>query len=243
VPWCGKVVVGTTDTLVKEPSLEPRALDEEVEFILKTAGDYLTRVPNRADVLSVFAGLRPLAAPKADGKKTKEISRGHKIIVSLSSLITMTGGKWTTYRKMGEDAIDQAIIVAGLDERTSSTMFLPIHGHEEGTSDDDHLRFYGSDRSHIKKLIKKDPSLGEKLHPKLDFIKAEVVWAVREEMARTIEDVLARRVRALFLDARTSMEMAPEVAELLAAELNWDEQRMADEIEKYRVLAEGYILQ
>jgi glycerol-3-phosphate dehydrogenase len=243
VPWCGKVVVGTTDTLVKEPSLEPRALDDEVEFILKTAGDYLTRVPNRADVLSVFAGLRPLAAPKADGKKTKEISRGHKIIVSLSSLITMTGGKWTTYRKMGEDAIDQAIIVAGLDERTSSTMFLPIHGHEEGTSDDDHLRFYGSDRSHIKKLIKKDPSLGEKLHPKLDFIKAEVVWAVREEMARTIEDVLARRVRALFLDARTSMEMAPEVAELLAAELNWDEQRMADEIEKYRVLAEGYILQ
>lgn len=243
VPWCGKVVVGTTDTLIKKSSLEPRALKREIDFILKTAGDYLTRVPKRSDVLSVFAGLRPLRAPKSDGKKTKEISRGHKIIVSLSGLITMTGGKWTTYRKMGEDAIDQAIIVAGLDESISSTQFMPIHGHEEEPSQEDTLGFYGSDREKIKALIKTDVSLGEKLHPKLRFIKAEVVWAVREEMARTIEDVLARRVRALFLDARASMEMAQPVAEIMAKELSWDEKRKATEINKYLALAEGYILQ
>jgi glycerol-3-phosphate dehydrogenase len=242
VPWYGKVVVGTTDTMIKEPSLEPRALDEEVEFILKTAGDYLTRVPSRQDVLSVFAGLRPLAAPKENSTKTKEISRGHKIIVSLSGMITMTGGKWTTYRKMGEDAIDQAIIVADLDERSSSTKFMPIHGHDEEAIDGAPLRFYGSDRHKILKLIEEDPRLGEKLHPKLDFMKAEVIWAVREEMARTIEDVLSRRVRALFLDARASVEMAEEVAGLMAPHLGWDGARVGKELEKYKSIAKGYIL-
>lgn len=242
VPWCGKVVVGTTDTLIKKSSLEPRALKKEVDFILKTAGTYLTRVPSRSDVLSVFAGLRPLVAPKADGKKTKEISRGHKIIVSLSSLITMTGGKWTTYRKMGEDTIDQAIIVAGLDERISSTKFMPIHGHTENPSKEDALSFYGSDRENIHKLVQNDPRLGEKLHPKLRFIKAEVVWAVREEMARNIEDVLARRVRALFLNAQASIEMSETVSRLMADELGWDESRITKEVDKYLALAQGYIL-
>ena len=242
VPWCGKVVVGTTDTMVKEPSLEPRALDNEVEFILKTAGDYLTRFPSRRDVLSVFAGLRPLAAPKENSTKTKEISRGHKIIVSLSGLITMTGGKWTTYRKMGEDTIDKAIIVADLDERGSSTKFMPIHGHDEEAVEGEWLRSYGSDRHKISELIKRDASLGERLHPKLDFTKAEVIWAVKEEMARTIEDVLARRVRALFLDARASMEMAESVADLMAPHMRWNEARIAKEIATYKSLAKGYIL-
>lgn len=242
VPWCGKVVVGTTDTLIEEPALEPRALKEEVEFIIKTAGDYLTRVPSRSDVLSVFAGMRPLVAPKADGKKTKEISRGHKIRVSLSGLITMTGGKWTTYRKMGEDAIDQAIIVSGLDERISVSRFMPIHGHQRKAPEDDILAAYGSDAPHIYQLIVEDAALGERIHPKLRFVKAEVVWAVREEMARTIEDVLARRVRALFLDARASMEMAETVAELMAPELGWTEAEITNQVKKYRELAEGYVL-
>lgn len=242
VPWCGKVVLGTTDTLVKKSSLEPRALEEEIGFILKTAGDYLTRVPSRADVKSVFAGLRPLVAPKKDGKKTKEISRGHKVVVSISGLITMTGGKWTTYRKMGEDTIDQAIIVAGLDERISSTQFLPIHGHASGPQMDDPLSAYGSDRAAIHKLIKANQDLAEKLHPDLNFIKAQVVWAVREEMARTVEDVLARRVRALFLDSRAAIEMAPEVARLMAAELNWNEEKTATEIKDFEKLAKGYML-
>ncbi|MGB6035503.1 MAG: FAD-dependent oxidoreductase, partial [Cryomorphaceae bacterium] len=243
VPWHEKVVVGTTDTLIKKPSLEPRALEEEIKFILKTAGQYLTRAPSRKDVLSIFAGLRPLSAPKEGGKKTKEISRGHKIIVSLSGLLTMTGGKWTTYRKMGEDAIDQAIIVAGLHERPSVTKQLSIHGFEQEVDMDDQLRFYGMDRHRIREIIQESPEMVETLHPRLKFVKAEVIWAVREEMARTIEDVLARRVRALFLDARASMEMAETVAKLMAPDLGWGEARIAEEVKKYKTLAEGYILQ
>jgi glycerol-3-phosphate dehydrogenase len=144
---------------------------------------------------------------------------------------------------MGEDVIDQAIIVAGLHEKPSVTKRMPIHGYELEIEQDDHLKFYGIDRHRIRELIKDRPDLREKLHPALGFIKAEVVWAVREEMARTIEDVLARRVRALFLDARASMEMAAEVAELMAAELGWNESKVAEELEKYYNLAKGYILE
>ncbi|MBW8242808.1 MULTISPECIES: glycerol-3-phosphate dehydrogenase/oxidase [Flagellimonas] len=242
VPWHDKVVVGTTDTLISKPALEPRALKDEIEFILNTASKYLTRAPSRKDVLCIFAGLRPLAAPEDEGKSTKEISRSHKISISLSGLVTITGGKWTTYRRMGEDTIDKASMVAGLDERPSVTKNMPIHGSVQHLEEDDDLRFYGTDRLRILKLVNSNPSLGEKLHPKLNFIKAEVVWAVREEMARNIEDVLARRVRALFLDARASIEMAPEVARLIAAELDWDDAKVSREIEAYKELAKGYIL-
>tara|TARA_R110002051_G_scaffold52111_2_gene99187 strand:- start:1806 stop:3374 length:1569 start_codon:yes stop_codon:yes gene_type:complete len=242
VPWHDKVVVGTTDTLISEPSLEPRALKEEIEFILDTASKYLTRAPSRKDVLCIFAGLRPLAAPEDEGKSTKEISRSHKISISLSGLVTITGGKWTTYRRMGEDTIDKASMVAGLDEQPSVTKNMPIHGYVQHLEEEDDLRFYGTDRLRILKLVNSNPSLGEKLHPKLNFIKAEVVWAVREEMARNIEDVLARRVRALFLDARASIEMAPEVARLIAAELDWNDAKVSQEIEAYKELAKGYIL-
>lgn len=241
VPWYNKVVLGTTDTLVKNPTLEPSALEEEVEFILETAKRYLTKAPSRKDVLSVFAGLRPLAAPE-DDMKTKEISRGHKIVVSLSGMLTMTGGKWTTYRKMGEDSIDQAIIVAGLEEADSVTKHLSIHGSAEGLDENDKLKFYGSDAAAVRALIKENSTLSEKLHPNLKFIKAEVVWAVREEMARTIEDVLARRVRALFLDAKASMEMSEEVARLMAKDLGWNEARIAEELGVYHSLAKGYLL-
>lgn len=242
VPWHGKVVVGTTDTLIDEPSLEPRALEQEIKFILDTAGNYLSKAPSRKDVLSIFAGLRPLAAPEGEGKSTKEISRNHKVSVSLSGLVTITGGKWTTYRRMGEDTIDKAAMVAGLDERPSVTKHMPIHGYVQHLEPDDDLRFYGTDRYRIMKLVNEDPSLGEKLHAKLSYIKAEVIWAVREEMARKIEDVLARRMRALFLDARASIEMAAEVAGLMATELDWDEDQVAKEIKAYTELAKGYIL-
>lgn len=242
VPWYNKVVVGTTDTKVKKARIEPRAKEEEIKFILKTAGDYLTRAPGRKDVLSIFAGLRPLAAPKKKGKKTKEISRGHKITVSLSRLITMTGGKWTTYRKMGEDVIDQAIIVAGLDQCPCKTRNKQIHGHEEMKIGHP-LAFYGSDRVHIENLIKKYPEWGERIHPDFDFIKAEVIWAVREEMARKVEDVLARRVRALFLNAHVSIEMAEEVAKLMARELAWDLEKINLEVNEFTELANRYILE
>lgn len=242
VPWRGKIVVGTTDTLISEASLEPRALEEEIEFILETAGRYLTRSPKRSDVRSIFAGLRPLAAPEEDGKKTKEISRSHKIIVSLSGLITIIGGKWTTYRKMGEDTVDKASIMAGLEEEPCITKNLSLHGYTKNIDLGDNLYVYGSDAKTIKAMIDKNPELGEKLHERLDFIKAEVVWACREEMAITLDDMLARRVRALYLDARAASEMAPEVASIMAKELGKDKAWETKQVTEFTALAKGYYL-
>ncbi|WP_346863183.1 glycerol-3-phosphate dehydrogenase/oxidase [uncultured Draconibacterium sp.] len=242
VPWHGKVVVGTTDTLIAEASLEPRALEEEIEFVLNTAGRYLTRPPKRSDVRCIFAGLRPLAAPEDDSKKTKEISRSHKVIMSLSGLITITGGKWTTYRKMGQDTVDKAVILTGLEERPCITENLSIHGYIKNVNLDDHFYVYGSDAKAIKSIIKKNPELGEKLHERLEFTKAEVVWACREEMAVTLDDVLARRVRALYLDARAAEEMAAEVANLMATELGKDANWVKEQIAEFSELVKGYYL-
>ena len=242
VPWRGRVVVGTTDTLIDEASLEPRALENEIEFVLKTAGRYLTRPPERKDVRSIFAGLRPLAAPEDDEKKTKEISRSHKVIVSLSGLITITGGKWTTYRKMGQDTVEKAVILAGLDERQCVTENLALHGYIKNSDLDDHFYVYGSDAKAIKNLIEEDPSMGEPLHEKLEFTKAEVVWACRHEMAMTLDDVLARRVRALYLDARAAEEMAPQVASIMAKELGHDKDWQNEQVREFTILAKGYYL-
>lgn len=243
VPWRGKVVVGTTDTLIDEASLEPRALEEEIEFVLSTAGHYLTKSPKRSDVKCVFAGLRPLAAPEGDNQKTKEISRSHKVMVSLSGLVTITGGKWTTYRKMGEDVIDKAIMVAGLEEKKTATETLPLHGYSQNIDLNDHLYVYGSEAVKIKEMIADKPELGELLDERLDFTKAEVVWAVREEMARTLDDVLARRVRALFLDARAAIDMAPQVAALMAEEMDKDQDWIAAQTKEFTEMAKGYILE
>ncbi len=242
VPWHNRVILGTTDTPVDEPVLEPQALDEEVEYILETAGRYLTRAPKRSDVLSVFAGLRPLAATE-DDNHTKEISRSHQLMVSLSGLITVSGGKWTTYRKMGEDTVDKVALVGGLEERPCITKNMPIHGYARNVQEIDHLQVYGSDRAAILQLIDDRPELAEKLHPNLDYIGAEVVWAVTEEMARTVEDVLARRVRALFMDARASIEMALKVAQLMATEMNKDQRWIDEQLEEYIALAGNYILE
>jgi len=243
VPWHGKVVVGTTDTPLDETSLEPRALEEEIEFILSTAAQYLKKDPKRKDVLSVFAGLRPLAAPQEGDKSTKEISRNHKLIVSLSGLVTITGGKWTTYRKMAEDTVDKSILVGGLDDKACVTQNMPIHGYVKNTNFNSPGYFYGADRAHILDIIFNDPKLGEKLHSECEFTKAEVVWAVKNEMARTVEDFLARRIRALLLDARKSIEMAPEVAAIMAKELSYDQNWVKAQIEEYTELAKGYILE
>jgi glycerol-3-phosphate dehydrogenase len=241
VPWHDKVIVGTTDTPISEPSLEPRALDDEIEFILSHAAKYLTKVPLREDVRSVFAGLRPLVSPDSN-QDTASIARDHFLVVSRSGLVTITGGKWTTYRKMGEEAIDHALLVAGLDERPCMTKNLRIHGWLKHIDAADPLYVYGSDALFIKRLMEKDPGLNRKLHEALPYVRAEVVWAVREEMARTVEDVLARRTRALLLDARASIEAAPAVAEIMAAELGCTERWKMEQVAGFTELAGAYTL-
>ena len=241
VPWHDKVIVGTTDTLVPAPSLEPRALEAEVEFVLKHAARYMDRDPQRTDVRSVFAGLRPLVKA-VDQRSTASISREHHLTISRSGLVTITGGKWTTYRKMGEETVDQAAVVAGLDPQETRTRDLHVHGwHEPGPSTDP-LSVYGSDATAIRALVQNDPELGRPLHPRLPYLGAEVIWAAREEMARTVEDVLARRTRGLLLDARASIEMGPVVAQLLAQELGRTPSWVEEQVREYTWLAKGYLL-
>ena len=229
---------------MKEFVLEPQALEEEIDFILKTAGQYLAKQPKREDVLSVFAGLRPLAAPKtnADESKTKEISRSHKVVVSDSGLITITGGKWTTYRDMAEDVINRAIKDAGLSDLKCKTRELHIHGYKENVDRSNFNYVYGSDLEKIQGLEQENPELSVKLHPDYDYTAAEVVWAVREEMAQTVEDVLARRLRILFLDARAAIDMASQTAKIMAKEMNKDKDWENAQIEDFIELAQNYLL-
>lgn len=243
VPWRKHVIIGTTDTPVKEHALEPVPLEEEIDFLLKTAGQYLVRQPERKDVLSAFAGLRPLARPEDEKKATKEISRSHKIIVSLTGLVTITGGKWTTYRKMAEDVVEKAAILGGLPERECITRHMPIHGFRTGVDPvEDALACYGSDREDLLALTDENPVWGGWLSKELEILRAQVIWAVREEMAETVEDVLARRTRALFLDARESIRMARETAILMAREKGknkeWEERQVAE----FTALARQYLL-
>ena len=226
VPWHEHIIVGTTDTPVDQASLEPRALEEEIELILTNAARYLARPPTRADVLSVFAGLRPLAHRSAV-EHTAALSRRHVIEVAESGLITITGGKWTTYRQMAEEVVDRAEQCAGLPRRECVTKTLSL--------DDD------VDTA-VAVLEAGDASLVQALHPRLPYRRADVVWAVREAMARTLEDVLARRTRALFLDAQASIEAAEEVATIMAAELQWSPEQTAVQVQQYREFARGYLL-
>ncbi|MET4106888.1 glycerol-3-phosphate dehydrogenase/oxidase [Hymenobacter sp. UYP22] len=241
VPWHGRVVLGTTDTPLAEAREEPQALEEEIDFILRTAGRYLTRPPQRTDVLSMFAGLRPLAAPQNGSGSTKEISRSHKILVSETGLITITGGKWTTYRRMAQDVVDRAISLGKLPKAASNTTALPVHGARPTTDFSSHFYVYGSDQPHLLQLMQQQPELAEKLDPNLEFRRAEVVWAARYEMARTVEDVLARRVRALFLDVRAAIRMSPAVAALLAQELGFDEAWQRQQVADFTALAKHYL--
>lgn len=244
VPWHNKVVLGTTDTPLNKSVLEPHALEEEINFILDQAGQYLELKPTRADVLSVFAGLRPLAAPvHSDSKKTKEISRNHKIYKSKSGLLTITGGKWTTYREMAEDAINQSIQIAGLATRPCVTKHLRVHGYSEHVDMSKWDYVYGSDVSKINLLKKENSEYSELLLKNFTFTVAHVIWAVREEMAQTIEDVLARRVRLLFLDARAAIEIAPRVASVMAKEMKKDKEWVTRQIKEFTELANGYVLQ
>lgn len=240
VPWHNKVVVGTTDTLVDEASLEPHALEKEISFILETASAYFTKKPQRSDVLSVYAGLRPLAAPAEGEQKTKEISRSHKIIVSSSGLFTILGGKWTTYRKMGQDMVDCIEKKLHWSHIKTTTASMHIYGYVEKVNWNDPLYFYGSDGLKIREQM--NGTANEWISESLKIHRLQVQWAVEHEMARTVEDVLSRRTRALLLNARESIRIAPEVAKIMSKELNKDEQWIKDQVEIYTRLAENYIL-
>lgn len=241
VPWHNRVVVGTTDTKRPDAPLEPRALPEEVEFLLSHTARYFTRDPRPEDVLSVFAGLRPLVQ-SGDGDKTSSIARDHVVSVSRSGLVTITGGKWTTYRHMAEDAVDRAAQVAGLAQAASITKGLRLRGAQEAGDGEPPFAVYGSDAPALRALIAERPELARPLHPNLPYLAGEVVWAARHELARTVDDVLARRTRALLLDARASSEVAPTVARLLARELGHGEDWERAEVERFRALAASYTL-
>lgn len=242
VPWHKHILLGTTDTPLANHSLEPVALDEEIDFILNTVKKYLVPAPERKDVLSVFAGLRPLSASGDEMTSTKEISRSHKIFVSQSGLLTITGGKWTTYRKMAEDAINRIRAIGGLAGAKCSTSGLKIHGFTN-KKDDSPLSIYGTDKINIEALVALKPELKQKLHERLPYIQAEVIWAVKNEMAITVEDVLARRLRALFLDAKAAIDMAPPVASLMAQELNFDKQWEQKQVMSFSELANQYLVE
>lgn len=241
IPWHGHTLVGTTDTPIAAATLEPVAMAREIEFILATAGQYLAKAPTRDDVLSVFAGIRPLVGSKG-ASSTASLSRDHVIHIDRSGLVTTCGGKWTTYRHMAEDCVDQAATLAQLPERPCVTQHLHIHGFHSAAQGLGALAVYGSDADEIHKLIEIDPALGHPLYADLPYVKAEVIWAVRNEMARTVEDILARRTRALFLNARAALAMAPVVADLMAFELGWDDFTRSKQLSAFCDVASNYFL-
>lgn len=242
IPWHDHVLVGTTDTAIEGPELEPRPFEHEIEFILATAGKYLSRPPTRSDVLSIFVGIRPLVK-SSDAGSTSALSRDHTIHIDTSGLLTVCGGKWTTYRKMAEDCVDHAATLARLEESPCLTRTLKIHGYREnGDQPGRHMSIYGADEERIQALISENPGWQKQLHPGLPYCEAEVVWAARFEMARTVEDFLARRVRALFLNAGAARAMAPRVAQLMAAELNKDGNWQQAQIREFELLSRQYQL-
>lgn len=239
IPWHGRVLVGTTDTPVPSAVLEPRPLRAEVDFLLDHAARYLVRAPGPSDVLSAFAGLRPLVK-SAGGPSTSRLSRRHHMEVSGSGLVTITGGKWTTYRQMAEETIDRAAAVGRLPARPSVTRDLRLHGWAGAAEEP--LAIYGSDAPAVRACCRGLVDGDALLHPRLPYRTGEVIWAVRHEMARSLEDVLSRRMRALLLDARASLEIAPRVARLMAMELGRDHGWEQAQISKFTELAHGCLV-
>ncbi|MBL0158697.1 MAG: FAD-dependent oxidoreductase [Bryobacterales bacterium] len=240
IPWHGHTLVGTTDTALESVCLEPAPFEQEVQFILETAGLYLDHPPTRADILSAWAGIRPLVK-SAPGASTSSLSRDHSIHIDPNGLLTIAGGKWTTYRHMAEDCVNQAALLAGLEERDCVTRKLRIHGYHHHASKFGHLEVYGSDAIAIQDMIRNHAERGRQMHPALPYVEAEVIWAARWEMARTVEDILSRRTRALLLNARAAIEMAPRVAQILAVELGQDAAWQSAQVAAFTTLAARYL--
>lgn len=241
IPWHNSVIIGTTDTPIDEVPVEPVPFPEEIEFLLGHAARYLAKDPTPGDVRSVFVGIRPLVA-SGEAENTAVLSRDHVVHISQTGLVTIAGGKWTTYRKMAQDVVDQAVLLGDLEARECVTANLPIHGYDENPQRFGLLQTYGSDARALEALLNEKPSYREQLHPQLPYVIGEVVWAVRNEMARTVEDVLSRRTRALLLNARASIEAAPHVARIMASELGQDDSWAEKQVREYTELAQTYIL-
>ncbi len=241
IPWHGATMIGTTDVPVDRTAAEPHAMAVERQFLLGHIARYFDRRPRPDEILSMWSGLRPLV--RRNGIKTSKLSRDHHILVSSTGLITVVGGKWTTYRRMGQDAIDRACTVAALPKSPSRTLEMKLHGWTDDTSAARSAweRVYGSDLGALHAISTQDASLDALLHPRLPYRNSEVVWAARCEMARTVEDVLARRTRALFLDARAAVEAAPVVARLLATELDRGNAWCEEQVSAFTTVASGYL--
>lgn len=216
VPWHNKTILGTTDTPVKDTPIEPKPLPEEIHFIIHHANRYLSKTITEQDVLSTFAGLRPLIRKK-DTAATAVLSRDHTILISDSGLITVSGGKWTTYRKIAEDVITKAIRVAGLSYQECITQNLPIGKNNQPNNNG------------FSQTI-------------MEYSEANIRYFVEQEMAMTIEDVLARRTRLLFLNAAGAMIAAPSVAKQMAVLLNKEEQWVEEQVSQFNILARQYQL-
>jgi glycerol-3-phosphate dehydrogenase len=240
IPWHNHTLVGTTDIAITDIPLEPVAQEQEIDFILSTASLYLEHDPTRADIRSVFTGIRPLVRT-SPGAKTSSLSRSHAIHIDSSGLLTIAGGKWTTYRKMAEDCVNEAATLAELPDVPSPTATLRIHGAQEPDDSLGHLSDYGTDAALIREIAAANPALAEPLHPDLPYTGAEIVFAARHEMARTVEDALARRTRALFLNARAAIAMADRAAELLQSELGRGDAWRCAQVEEFSKVARNYL--
>ena len=244
IPWNDRVVVGTTDEEVSGPELEPRPMQDELDFLIEHAGRYLVKNPSADDVLSAFAGIRPLVTDPTNPSAgdTSDISREHVLHISKNGLVTISGGKWTTYRKMAQDTIDQAAVLADVEPQPSVTEHLHIHGWHENTEQFGDLAHYGSDAVALNGLMRDRPELAELLDERLPIRAAQVVWGTRHEMARTVEDILARRTRSILFDAQASIDVAPEVARLMAEERGLDAAWQEEQVEAFTELAQGYLV-
>ena len=242
IPWLGKVVIGTTDLPATKVEMEPGHHDSEIDFLLETINPYLSRPVVRADILSIFSGLRPLVT--GNQANTSKLSREHHIDASTSGMITVAGGKWTTYRRMAEGTLDFAIQNKLLPQKECVSKGIRLRGAPAFTGAKPQtarpLSQYGTDASAVASLSAADPALAAPLDDTLPYTRAEVVYAVREEMARTIEDVLSRRTRALLLDARAAQRAAPQVAAIMARELGYGEDWIASQIAAFNLLARRF---
>ena len=242
IPWMGKVLVGTTDTVERSNPIEPEVTNHDIEYILESTRQYLELDPERKDILSVFAGLRPLVRPSKSNAKSKDIPRGHKIVLHKKGIATIIGGKWTTFRLMGREMIKQLEKEGWLKNEDSALSLIENLLIEDTSFNFPVLEPYGPKNKEIIRLINTNPELGEKIHPDHDYLMAQVYWAVHYEMVQKLEDVLARRTRLLFLDSKAALESASRVVNFMAREMGKNEAWIRKELDSFKQLVSKYTI-